>query len=215
MQPVSLPASGSRAAAGLPRDASAPGQDGVSEPEKLSQPARLDRRHRTEVESATQEHTRVSHGGRDARRAPREGQAWHLGPALHSGRSSLIAHPRRPARPVHPPAPVTRDSPVASRPRGWTTTEDTPADGHTRPSGLEEPPVPSSKQRQAAYPGPRQVCSWGAPLSTACVWAATLRFGSQNITTGVSPAETSRLSMEGDGKLHYKVTGRANIGGDN
>lgn len=39
-------------------------------------------------------------------------------------------------------------------------------------------------------------------------------FGCQNITTGVSPVETSRLSMEGDGKLHYKVTGRANIGGD-
>ena len=163
MQPISLLASGSRATAGLPRDASAPSQEGVSEPKKPSQPARRDRGRKRDARTHEGKSWRLKcQAGTDM--LPKEGQAWHPGSTLNSGRPSPTAHPRRPARPVHPPAPITRDSPVASRPQGWTTTKTHRQDGHTRPSGLEKPPAPSSRQRQAAYPGPRQVCSRG-PLS--------------------------------------------------
>ena len=74
VQPVSLLASGSQAAAGLPRDASAPGQEGVSEAEKPSQPARRDRGRKRDARTHEGKSRRLKcQAGADT--LPREGQA--------------------------------------------------------------------------------------------------------------------------------------------
>lgn len=198
MQPISLLASGSRAATGLPRDASAPGQEGVSEPEKPSQPARRDRGRKRDARTHEGKSRRLKcQAGTDT--LPREGQAWHPGSTLNSGRPSPTAHPRRPARPVHPPAPITRDSPVASRPQGWTTMEDAPAGWTHKAEWAGGAPSAELQTEAGSLPGSSPSLLTGAPLSIAYVWAATLHFGSQNITTGASPVETSRFL--------WKVTG--------
>lgn len=102
--------------------------------------------------------------------------------ALHSGHPSPVAHPRRPVRSVHAPAPITWDSPVASRPRGWTTTEDAPARWTHEAEWAGGAPAPSLGQRQAAHLSPRQVLT--GPLSVACVWAVTLLLGAKILLQG-------------------------------